>query len=63
MADANFLQGAIFQEDAVEDNDATESIKSDQVAAGNKNTENIVKSLETKPKPLKPKPAAHRVRL
>lgn len=60
MADANILQGAIFHEDAVEDTEAIEAIKSDQVAARNKNAENIMKPLETKPKPLKLKPAVHR---
>lgn len=63
MADANILQGAIFHEDAVEDTEAIEAIKSDQVAARNKNAENIMKPLETKPKPPKLKPAVHRVRL
>ncbi|RVW88715.1 hypothetical protein CK203_043793 [Vitis vinifera] len=60
MADANILQGAIFHEDAVEDTEAIEAIKSDQVAARNKNAENIMKPLETKPKPPKLKPAVHR---
>lgn len=60
MADANILQGVIFHEDTVDD---TDTIESELAAAKNKNSESILKPLETKPKSLKLKPAAHRVRL
>ncbi|KAF8402168.1 hypothetical protein HHK36_013120 [Tetracentron sinense] len=61
MADANILQGAIFQEDTAEDIEGNEAVETVQVDVQNKNGENLRK-LETKPNQLKnkPRPAAHR---
>ncbi|KAI7982539.1 Protein EDS1B [Camellia lanceoleosa] len=62
MADANILQGAIFHEDAVEDNYETATTESAQVDSQKINVANLSKSLEAKPKQPKPtpKPAVHR---
>ena len=63
MADANILQGAIFHEDAVEDNVVT-TTESAQFDNQKINVENLPKSLEAKPRQENPtpKPAVHRVR-
>ncbi|KAL6967952.1 hypothetical protein U1Q18_033755 [Sarracenia purpurea var. burkii] len=62
MADANILQGAIFHEDATEDNDVIAATEIAQVDNQRINVENPSKSLEGKPKQPKPppKPAVHR---
>ncbi|RVW34344.1 hypothetical protein CK203_100992 [Vitis vinifera] len=55
-----FCKVPYFMRMLFEDTEAIEAIKSDHVAARNKNAENIMKPLETKPKPPKLKPAVHR---
>ncbi|XP_057513276.1 uncharacterized protein LOC130795273 [Actinidia eriantha] len=61
MADANIFQGAIFHEDAVEDNVVT-TTESAQFDNQKINVENLPKSLEAKPRQENPtpKPAVHR---
>jgi len=63
MADANILQGAIFHEDAIEDNCGISTTESTQVDSRKINVENPSRSLEEKPRQSKPipKPAVHRV--
>ncbi|XP_052211530.1 uncharacterized protein LOC127814214 isoform X2 [Diospyros lotus] len=62
MADANILQGAIFHEDAIEDNCGISTTESTQVDSRKINVENPSRSLEEKPRQSKPipKPAVHR---
>ncbi|XP_062174426.1 uncharacterized protein LOC133879728 isoform X1 [Alnus glutinosa] len=60
MADANILQGAIFHEDAMEDAEEIETVKSEQHESRKGNL--VWNPLESKSKQLKDKskPAAHR---
>ncbi|XP_059457285.1 uncharacterized protein LOC132187117 [Corylus avellana] len=60
MADANILQGAIFHEDAMEDAEEIETVKSEQHESRRGNL--VWNPLESKSKQLKDKskPAAHR---
>ncbi|KAB1224135.1 hypothetical protein CJ030_MR2G024429 [Morella rubra] len=62
MADANILQGAIFHEDAVEDAEDIETVRSEQHESRKGNLENLWNPLDTKSMQLKDrsKPAAHR---
>ncbi|KAG9447956.1 hypothetical protein H6P81_014084 [Aristolochia fimbriata] len=62
IADANILQGAIFNEDCTEDIDASEVIESDQTDVENKKGENRTKPFQAKlnQSRSKARPAAHR---
>lgn len=64
MADANILQGAIFHEDAAENAEDIETVRSEQHESRKGNLENLWNPLDTKSMQLKDrsKPAAHRVR-